>query len=265
MPDLLHLQALLDSYNAGMTMSGLFALGFIILALLLFAAASYRVGGAYRLSLRPIAGFDHIKHAVIEAAESGQGMHISTGTGSVGGAVSAETLAGVNAASAVAARAATAHVPFILTTSSPVVLPLLQSCTEQAYAAAGAPGDYQATRVRFAGDDRSAYAVTATDILQHEGMTTSMMIGALGDETLFIGERAAANGVMQVTGTASTRALPYALVTANHTLIGEEIYAAGAYLSGRPLQQASLLTQDWLRVIVVAIIVMGVVARSLGW
>jgi hypothetical protein len=263
-PDLLNLQALLDTYDVGLTMSGLFALGFIILALLLFAVASYRVGGPYRLNLRPIAAFDFIRHVVIEAAESGHGMHLSVGTGSVGSTASAETLAGVNAARVVAGRAATAGVPFVMTTASPVALPLLQSAGEQAYAAAGAAEDYRASSVRFAGDDRTAYAVTATDVLQHEDITTSVMIGALGDETLFIGERAAANGIMQITGTASTRALPYAVVTANHTLVGEEIYAAGAYLSGRPVQQASLLTQDWLRVVVVAIIILGVVVKTLG-
>jgi hypothetical protein len=261
--DLLHdVQALLDSYNAGLSLSGLFALGFIILALLLFAIASYKVGGAYRLSLRPISGYDYLKHAVTEAAESGQGLHLSAGTGSVGTAASAETLAGVNAVRSIAGRAATAHVPLILTTSSPVVLPLLQSATEQAYTAAGAPRDYQATQVRFAGDDRSAYAVTASDVMQHNNIAASLLVGALGDETLFIGERAAMRGITQVTGTASTRALPYALATAQHALIGEEIYAAGAYLSGRPVLQASLLTQDWLRLVVVAAIIIGVIVKS---
>lgn len=266
MPSLLHeLQALLDSYNAGISVGGLLALGFIILALLLFTIASFRVGGSYRLSLRPIPGYDFLKQAITEAAESGQALHLSAGSGSLGTAASAETLAGVNAVATVAGRAATAHVPVVLTTSSPVVLPLLQSAAEQAYAAAGAPADYEPTQVRFAGDDRNAYAVTVTDVLQHEGIGASMLMGALGDETLFIGERGLVSGATQVIGTASTRALPYALTTAKHVLIGEEIYAAGAYLSGRPVHKASLLTQDWLRLIIVAAIIAGVVAKTLGW
>ena len=89
--------------------------------------------------------------------------------------------------------------------------------------------------------------------------------GSLAEETLFIGERGHTAGVNQVIGAATTRALPYAVMTADATIIGEEIYAAGAYLGGQPPQKASLLAQDWLRLAIVAAIVVGVIARSLGW
>jgi Domain of unknown function (DUF6754) len=183
----------------------------------------------------------------------------------VGTFTSAETLAGVNAIAALAGQAATSSVPTLITTASPVALPLLQAATEQAYERAGALDEYDPAQVRFTGDDRNAYAVSVTDAVQHEGLGASMLLGALGDETLFIGERGRTAGVTQIIGTPSTRALPYAVTTADAVVIGEETYAAGAYLGGQPAHVASLLVEDWLRVIVIAAIIGGVILKTMGW
>ena len=256
---------LLAAGKAGLSIDGLLALGIVIVAAVLFAVALLRTGGAYRVSLRSIPAYDLLKQAITDAAESGDVIHLSAGSGTVGGASSADTLAGVQAAGHLLARAATEGVATLTTTASPLVLPLLQSAAEQAYRRAGADDEYDPERVRFAGDDRNAYAANLTDALRTEGVSTSMLLGSLAEETLFIGERGRSAGVTQVVGTASTRALPYAVTTADATIVGEEMYAAGAYLGGQLAQKASLLAQDWLRLAVVAAIVAGVILRSLGW
>ncbi len=265
MLDLLsELQVLLENHSAGGAADSLIALGYVILAALLLAIALLKVGGAYRVSLRPIAGYTRIKEEITDAAESGKTIHLSAGSGGLGGGASADTLAGINAVSILAGRAATARTATLITTASPVVLPLLQSAAEQAYQRAGAPGEFQPAQVRFTGDDRNAYAVAVTDSLCHERISTSLLLGSLGDETLFIGERGRAAGLTQIVGTPSTRALPYAITTADAAIIGEETYAAGAYLSAKPAHVASLLAQDWLRLLVVGAIIAGVIARTLG-
>ena len=65
-----------------------------------------------------------------------------------------------------------------------------------------------------------------------------------------------AAGVRRVRGWEDVKAFVVLLAT---------LYAAGAYLGGQPAQKASLLAQDWLRLVTVAAIVAGVIARSLGW
>jgi len=262
---LLDLRSLLESSNAGISPAGLAALAFLALAALLFAIALVKMSGTFRVSLRPLRGYEQMLEAIGEAAESGQAIHLSAGSGSVGAAATVDTLAGVNAVAALVAKAATSQVATVITTASAVVLPLLQAASEQAYSKAGASAEYDPARVRFAGDDRNVYAVSVCDVLLHEPVGTSLLLGSLGEETLLIGERGQMAGVVQVTGTANTRALPYAIATADHVLLGEEIYAAGAYLTGQASHLASLLVQDWLRLIVVGAILAGVIAKTAGW
>jgi len=259
------LNDMLAAGDAGVSTDSLLALGVVILAAVLFAVALLRTGGAYRVSLRTIPAYDRLKQIITDAAESGDVIHLSAGSGTVGGAGSADTLAGIQAVRSLLGRAATEGVATLTTTASPIVLPLLQTAAEQAYRRAGAEDEYDPARVRFAGDDRNAYAASLSDALRNEDVSSSLLLGSLAEETLFIGERGRRAGVTQIIGAASTRALPYAVVTADETIIGEEIYAAGAYLGGQPAQKASLLAQDWLRLVTVAAIVVGVIARSLGW
>jgi hypothetical protein len=48
------------------------------------------------------------------------------------------------------------------------------------------------------------------------------------------------------------------------TLLGEEIYAAPAYLSRRPALLASVRAQDALRMLIILAIILGVIAASTG-
>jgi hypothetical protein len=47
-------------------------------------------------------------------------------------------------------------------------------------------------------------------------------------------------------------------------MIGEEIFAGGAYLNVGPLHRASLRAQDAIRMLIVALILIGTVLRALG-
>jgi len=47
-------------------------------------------------------------------------------------------------------------------------------------------------------------------------------------------------------------------------LVGEELYAAGAYLQAGPLHTASLRAQDTLRWIIVGIILLGALLKFVG-
>ena len=242
------------------------ALAFVVLALaaLFFGIALIRLGGAFSISLRPLPAYDNLKESITDAAESGHTVHLSAGSDTVGGTTTIETLAGVTAVASLAGRAAASHVPTLMTTASPLVLPLLQAVSEQAYEQAGAPGEHIPTQVRFSGDNRSAYAVGVTDAIENEDISDSALIGPFTEEVLLIGERSRLRNVTQTIGTVSVRALPYAVVTADQVLVGEEMFAAGAYLSDQHSHVASLLAQDWLRLVVVATIVVGVIVKTFG-
>jgi hypothetical protein len=259
------LQNLLATYSFGLPPESVLALAVLVFAIVLLVVALVRVDAGKSPTLRPIKAFSAMDDAITESTETGQAIHLSPGAGSVGDTSTAATLAGLTAVAALSERAATASVATITSTASPLALPLLQIASERGFAAAGAPEESDSAQLRFTSPDRSAYAVSVSDAVVHEGVSTSMVSGSLGDEVLIVGERAHDAGAKQVAGTDSALSLPVAVATADHLLLGEQIYAAGAYLGRQRSHVASLQAQDWLRLAIVAAIVAGVVIKTLGW
>jgi hypothetical protein len=52
--------------------------------------------------------------------------------------------------------------------------------------------------------------------------------------------------------------------TASETLIGEELFAAGAYVAAGGMHNASLRVQDMLRWVVIAVMLAGSILKLIG-
>jgi hypothetical protein len=242
-------------------------IGLVLLLLIvpvLFIQA-FRVRTGKTRALRPLPGLDELASHVGHAAETGRPIHVSVGVAGLGGPASAETWAGLNVLSRVADRAAAYGSPLVVTVSDATALPMAQDIVCRAYARHGDPEGYDPTQVRLISSDPTAYAAGVMGLLDREPLTTNVMIGSFGDEYLLMGETGARRGVSQTVGAADPRTLPYVYATADDTLIGEEMYAGGAYTSRLPIQIASLLTQDLARAVIVVVIVVVAVLRWFGW
>jgi hypothetical protein len=71
-------------------------------------------------------------------------------------------------------------------------------------------------------------------------------------------------GAIQVAGTANVHQLPFFVVACDYTLIGEELFAASAYLSREAKLVGSLKGADLMKVAVIGIVLIGCVLESLG-
>jgi len=58
---------------------------------------------------------------------------------------------------------------------------------------------------------------------------------------------------------------PFFVVACDYTLIGEELYAAGAYLSKEPRLLGSLKGSDLMKALLILIIVVGCVLETAGY
>jgi len=210
-----------------------------------------------------------LRQAIKRAAEAGTTVHVSPGLGSLGGPGSgtAETLAGLVALEGVAREANAAGARVVATTASPIVLPIAQATLEAAYTAAGYPEEYDPTNVRFlagsAAASRAAYAAGVIDTLHHDDVSANVMVGQFADEYLLMGEVGAKRGITQLAGSNDPSVLAFMAASADDTLVGEEMYALGAYLSEDPVHIASLRVQDWARILIAGIIVILAIARTL--
>jgi hypothetical protein len=136
----------------------------------------------------------------------------------------------------------------------------LRGSVRQAYQIAGQAQDYDPSRVELlAHNDALAYATGVTTLYERQPLEASALIGGFNQEFLLIGEEGARRDLPQVAGTTSSVALPLMILTTPATLIGEEIFAAEAYIASSGSAQARLLTQDVLRTVVIVLLIGGFV------
>jgi hypothetical protein len=236
---------------------GLLFVSFMFLSL-------WRVGAGFAPRLRPIAAFAALSGVVQNAAQSALPIHLSAGAGTFGDAMSVQTLAGLAVMEGLAQPAATSGARLVVSMASPLLLPIVEGMQRDAYAAAGYPQDYLPDQSRFISDNRIAYAFDVARLVREERTAMSILAGEFSDEYLLAAEPAALAGVEQVGGTGNVLALPFVAATANNALIGEELFAACAYLSGKATAVASLIAQDQVRLLLVGMVVAGVVLETLA-
>jgi hypothetical protein len=82
-------------------------------------------------------------------------------------------------------------------------------------------------------------------------------MGCFFAESLILAENGNAVGAIQIAGTAETAQLPFFVASCDYTLIGEEFFAASAYLSGAPDQLGTLRGQDIAKALIVVALVLG--------
>jgi hypothetical protein len=234
----------------------------LILPALFYLTSRVRAGKAG--GLRPLPGMEELPGLVGRSAETGQALHVSVGVGGVGGVTTAQTWAGLTLLAQLANEAAACDTPLSVTVADPTVLPLAQDILWRAYVRNGNPEGYHPTQVQFVAPEPMAYAAGVAGLLEREPLTANIMVGSFGDEYLLMGETGARRGVRQVVGTADPRTLPFVYASADDTLIGEEIFASGAYTRRLPIQIASLLTEDWARWAVIAAILITAAFKFLS-
>jgi hypothetical protein len=125
---------------------------------------------------------------------------------------------------------------------------------------AGSPDLFNPDNVRFLSDEQFAFTAATNGIMLRERPATNVFIGAFWAESLILAETGFLAGAIQIAGTANVSQLPFFVAACDYTLIGEEIYAASAYLSREPMLMGSLKGSDWSKVLFAALMLVGMVA-----
>jgi hypothetical protein len=90
------------------------------------------------------------------------------------------------------------------------------------------------------------------------------LLGTFYAESLILAETGRSVGAIQISGTAMPSQIPFFVAACDYTLIGEELFAASAYLSREPKLLGSLKGQDAAKLFFILIIVVGVIAATIG-
>ena len=208
-----------------------------------------------KLWVRPIAGLAAIDEAVGRATEMGRPVLFVTGIQDIN---EIQTLAGLTVLSRVAKTAAEYGAQIEVPTCRSLVMAAARETVEAAYLAAGRPDSYQPDRIHYLTDEQFAFVAGVTGYMVREEPAACIYMGGFYAESLILAETGNHIGAIQVAGTAMPSQLPFFVAACDYTLIGEEFFAASAYLSGDPLQIGSLKGQDYGKFISVLILVIGI-------
>ena len=100
-------------------------------------------------------------------------------------------------------------------------------------------------------------------MMTREKPAACFYMGSFFAESLILAETGNSVGAIQIAGTANPSQLPFFVAACDYTLIGEEFFAASAYLSGQPDQLGSLKGQDVGKILVGIVIIIGVTLATL--
>ncbi|HNW44678.1 MAG TPA: hypothetical protein PKI19_09255, partial [Elusimicrobiales bacterium] len=100
--------------------------------------------------------------------------------------------------------------------------------------------------------------------ISREKPAACFYMGYFMAESLLLAEVGATSGAIQIAGTDVEHQLPFFFTACDYTLIGEELYAAGAYLSKEPMLLSALKVQDFGKLVVMVSVFFGMILVSLG-
>ncbi|MDK9700488.1 MAG: hypothetical protein OEM52_10125 [bacterium] len=214
------------------------------------------------LTLRRIGGLDAIDEAIGRAAEMGRSILFVPGSMDVD---RIQTLAALSILERVGKDSAQYEVPLDVMCRFPLIMTTAQETIKQSYLSAGRPDLYDPSRIRYVTDNQFAYAAAIAGHAVRERTAANFFIGEFFAESLVIAEAGNSTGAIQIAGTAQSHQLPFFLASCDYTLIGEELFAASAYLSREPILLGSILGQDWSKAAFVFMILLGILAAMFGW
>jgi len=219
-----------------------------------------RRGG--ELFLRRIPGLEAIDEAVGRATEMGRPMLFSLGLEGL----TVTTFAGLAVLGYVARLAARYGTRLLVPICAPEVLPVAREVVREAYQAEGRLEAYNPEDIRYLTSDQFGYASGVVGLMHREGVASNFFFGGFAAESLILAETGRHVGAMQVAGTPDMYQIPFFIAACDYTVIGEEFYAASAYLSREPVMLGSVVGQDWGKAILFLLILLGVLAKcALAW
>jgi hypothetical protein len=200
--------------------------------------------------IRRIAGLDAVEEAVGRATEMGRPILYIPGISTMSDVA---TIAALNILSQVAKKTATYETRLVMPNADPIVFTVAQQIVKEAYTEVGRPDLFNPDDVFFITDSQMGYAAAVDGIMVREQPATNFFLGMFYAESLVLAETGATTGAIQIAGTDAVNQLPFFITACDYTLLGEELYAASAYLSRDPTLLGSLKGQDWYKAIIVGV------------
>jgi len=239
--------------------------GYLLLIALVFCGSVgffiERASAGKELKIRKIAGLEAVDEAVGRATEMGRPCIYVPGIQDMN---EIQTIASMTILARVSRTAAEYDVKVEVPTSRSLVMTTAREIVQAAFMQAGRPDSYNRDLIYYVTDEQFGFVAYLSGLMVREKPAACFYMGAFFAESLILAETGNSIGAIQVAGTAMPAQLPFFVAACDYTLIGEEFFAASAYLSGSPKELGSLKGQDVGKLIVGFMVATGVILATLA-
>jgi hypothetical protein len=231
------------------------------LLIVLIVVATIMLARRRDMYIRPIAGLRAVDDAIGRATEMGRPILYVSGLTGVGDIA---TIAAMLILGHLAKRTAAYETPILVPCNDPLVMAVQREIVHEAYLEAGKPDAYDPDNIFYVTDSQFGYVAAVDGIMLRQKPAANFYMGYFFAESLILAETGATTGAIQIAGTDADTQLPFFITSCDYTLMGEELYAAGAYLSRDPVLLAQLKGQDLGKVAIAAMLVIGTILVTIN-
>jgi hypothetical protein len=207
--------------------------------------------------IRRIPGLTAIDEALGRATEMGRPILMVPGLSS--GGLNIVALAALQIFSHITKTAAKFATPIRLCVADPAVYAIGQEVIQDAYHQEGKEENYDPDSVQFVSSEQFPFAAAVSGIILRQQVAATFFLGDFFAESLIFAETANTIGAIQVAGTTQITQTPFFVAACDYVIIGDEFYAASAYLSREPVAVGSLVGQDYGKLLFASFVVIGCV------
>ncbi len=218
-----------------------------------------RAGGAKDLFIRRIAGLNAIDEAVGRATEMGRPVLMVPG---LSDSVNAIVVQALNIFSYVSRIAARFSNPILICCYSAPIFTVGQEVIRDVYNQEGLADKFDPDSVRYISDRQFAFAAGVSGLILREQAAATFFMGEFYAESLIFAETANSIGAIQIASSTEATQTPFFIAACDYVLIGDEFYAASAYLTRQPVLVGSLVGQDWCKLTVAFTIMIGLISNT---
>jgi hypothetical protein len=238
--------------------SGWIPVGFVVLIVFFVLYNINRAKREKGATIRRIAGLDQIDEAVGRATEIARPVLMVPGLGTLNGI----TVQALTIFAYVIRTAARFGTPIRLLNADASVYAVAQEIARDVYMSEGVPEQYDPTSVSFVSDRQFAFAAGVAGTIQREKVAATFFFGDFFAESMIFAENANMVGAIQVAATTQFTQTPFFIAACDYVLLGDEFYAASAYLGRQPVLIGSLIGVDISKMVVMAVVILGVIIHS---
>ncbi len=213
---------------------------------------------------REIVAFVRLRRMIGLAVESGKRLHLTLGRGGISGNEGASAVIGLTVLEWFTRIASVSDRPPIATSGNGALAILSQDTVRKTLKSIGAENQYDPGCGQLSGLTSMGYAAGNIPLFYDEQLAATVFAGHFGSEVALMTDAAGQSDVMTLAGSDNLPGQAVMYATSEQPLIGEELYAAGAYLKAEPIHLASLRAQDVLRWLLILAISIGVGLKFLG-